>query len=87
MPRCGVCGGGISLTVVPHAELCDDDIKAKPINHLRQENKMKDYNYYTVTLDKGRITYGEVMCGDCLVPLNECAHQQTEQTNKRRKVK
>ena len=46
---------------------------------------MKGYNYYTVTLDKGRITYGEVMCGDCLVPLNECSHRPTEQTNKRRK--
>ena len=28
MAKCGVCGGGISLTVVPHAELCEDDRKA-----------------------------------------------------------
>lgn len=40
MPKCGVCGGGISLTVVPHAELCDDDRKTEPINHLRQEKTM-----------------------------------------------
>jgi len=44
---------------------------------------MKNYNYYTVTLDNqkfdngitgGKISYGEVMCGDCLVPLSECVH-------------
>ena len=29
MPKCGVCGGGISLTVVPHAELCEDDRKGR----------------------------------------------------------
>ena len=28
MSRCGICGGGIALTVVPHAELCEDDRKA-----------------------------------------------------------
>ena len=28
MSKCGVCGGGIALTVVPHAELCEDDRKA-----------------------------------------------------------
>jgi hypothetical protein len=41
------------------------------------------FNYYTVTLDNrdlgngargGTLTYSPVMCGDCLVPLNECAH-------------
>lgn len=46
---------------------------------------MKGYNYYTVTLNKGRITYGEVMCGDCLVPLNECAHQTEVKPTKRGK--
>lgn len=46
MPKCGVCGGGIALTVVPHAFLCEDNVKA---------------------LRRG-------MCGDCLVPLDECSH-------------
>lgn len=46
---------------------------------------MKGYNYYTVTLDKGRITYSDVMCGDCLVPLNECAHKIEIKPTKRRK--
>lgn len=31
MSKCGVCGGGISLTVVPHAELCEDDRKAERV--------------------------------------------------------
>ena len=30
------------------------------------------WDYYTVTLDKGRISYSPVMCGDCLVPLGTC---------------
>jgi hypothetical protein len=46
MSRCGICGGGISLTVVPHAHLCDDNTKAQ----------------------------SQPMCGDCLVPINECGH-------------
>jgi hypothetical protein len=25
MPKCGVCGGGISNTLVPHGAICDDD--------------------------------------------------------------
>ena len=28
MPSCGVCGGGISNTLVPHGAICEDDIKA-----------------------------------------------------------
>ena len=46
---------------------------------------MKEYNFYTVTLDKGRITYSDVMCGDCLVPVNNCAHQSEVKPNKRGK--
>lgn len=46
-PKCGVCGGGIALTVVPHAELCEDDSKAearpyapeKTINDLVRERE------------------------------------------------
>lgn len=29
MPKCGVCGGVISLTVVPHGAICEDDRKAE----------------------------------------------------------
>ena len=28
MPKCGVCGGGIANTLVPHGAICEDDIKA-----------------------------------------------------------
>lgn len=34
MASCGVCGGTISNTVVPHGAICDDDIKAPSINDL-----------------------------------------------------
>lgn len=34
MSKCGVCGGGISLTVVPHAFRCEDDRKAPSRRHL-----------------------------------------------------
>jgi hypothetical protein len=34
MPSCGVCGGTISNTLVPHGAICDDDIKAPSINDL-----------------------------------------------------
>jgi len=26
--KCGVCGGGIALTVIPHGQICEDDRKA-----------------------------------------------------------
>lgn len=29
MPKCGVCGGGIANTLVPHGAICEDDIKAE----------------------------------------------------------
>lgn len=39
---------------------------------------MKGYNHYTVTLNaggqKGKLEYSDVMCGDCLTKLTECAH-------------
>ena len=54
-----MCGGGIALTVVPHAELCDDDVKA----------------------------LSRQMCGDCLVPIEECIHYEEIQLTKRRKQK
>ena len=28
-PKCGVCGGEISNTLVPHGAICEDDIKAE----------------------------------------------------------
>lgn len=41
MAKCGVCGGKISLTVVSHAMLCEDDVKAPPktINDIKRENE------------------------------------------------
>ena len=41
----------------------------------------KGYNYQTITLDNkqyengvtgGSITYSEIMCGDCLIPVKDC---------------
>lgn len=34
MSKCGVCGGKISNTIVPHGAICDDDIMAPSINDL-----------------------------------------------------
>lgn len=34
MSKCGVCGGTISNTIVPHGAICDDDIMAPSINDL-----------------------------------------------------
>lgn len=34
MSMCGVCGGKISNTLVPHGAICDDDVKAPSINDL-----------------------------------------------------
>jgi hypothetical protein len=54
---------------------------------------MKDYNYYTVTLNNkqlnngatgGKITYSAVMCGDCLAPLAECSHSYILRQEKRK---
>lgn len=45
MPNCGVCGGTISNTVVPHGAICDDDIMAPSINDLMKsidESDMED---------------------------------------------
>lgn len=28
-PTCGVCGGGISNTIVPHGVICEDNRKAQ----------------------------------------------------------
>lgn len=52
MSKCGVCGGGISFTVIPHAELCEDDSKAearpyapeKTINDLVREREESESN-------------------------------------------
>lgn len=32
MPKCGVCGGGIANTLVPHGAICEDDRMAGRIN-------------------------------------------------------
>lgn len=47
MSKCGVCGGKISNTVVPHGAICDDDIMAPSINDLMKamdEAEMEDEN-------------------------------------------
>lgn len=41
MSKCGVCGGTISLTMVPHAMLCDDDVKA-PVRTINDVNREKE---------------------------------------------
>lgn len=33
MPRCGVCGGSISRTVIPHGVICEDTRKANVMRH------------------------------------------------------
>jgi hypothetical protein len=47
MSRCGACGGTISNTVVPHGQICDDDIMAPSINDLMKsldESEMEEDN-------------------------------------------
>lgn len=52
MPKCGVCGGGIALTVIPHGQICEDDRKAparsympeKTINDLVKERAEDEGN-------------------------------------------
>lgn len=39
MPKCGVCGGAISRTLIPHGVICEDNRKADRVNDLRQENE------------------------------------------------
>ena len=33
MPKCGVCGGGIANTLVPHGAICEDDRKGERMTH------------------------------------------------------
>lgn len=45
MPSCGVCGGGIANTLVPHGAICEDDIKADRVGYAPEIDdlqKMKD---------------------------------------------
>ena len=37
MPKCGVCGGGIANTLVPHAVLCEDDKKADRVGYAPEK--------------------------------------------------
>jgi len=52
---------------------------------------MKNWDYYTVTLENkssgagvvgGAITYSPVICGDCLTELDTCAHGYDLRRNK-----
>lgn len=49
MSKCGACGGTISNTVVPHGQICDDDVKAPSINDLMKSLDESDdeYDYET----------------------------------------
>lgn len=33
MAKCGVCGGGIANTLVPHGAICEDDRKADRVGY------------------------------------------------------
>lgn len=33
MPSCGVCGGGISNTLIPHGAICEDDRVADRVSY------------------------------------------------------
>lgn len=46
MSKCGACGGTISNTVVPHGQICDDDIKAPSINDLMKSLDEDDDDEY-----------------------------------------
>lgn len=51
-------------------------------------NESLRWDYYTVTLDNGKITYSPVICGDCLIELEKCGHgYDLRQEKKRRKHK
>jgi hypothetical protein len=52
MPKCGLCGGTISRTLIPHGAICEDDTKANKLNDLRQENKMARKYYYSVLFNE-----------------------------------
>ena len=48
MPKCGVCGGTISRTIIPHGAICEDDRKAPAMPYapeiddlIKQEEESK----------------------------------------------
>ena len=67
MSRCGVCGGGISLTVIPHAELCEDDVKALsrqmcggclvPLDQCHHAESVRPHKKDTGQRSKRRVVY------------------------------
>ena len=74
MSKCGACGGSYSnKTLTPHAYVCDDDLAGGSRSPYSPEDETR-WDYYTVTLDKGRISYSPVICGDCLIELERCGH-------------
>ena len=45
MPSCGVCGGGITNTLVPHGAICEDDRVGGRVSYSPEVDdliKMKD---------------------------------------------
>lgn len=70
MSKCGVCGGTVSNTVVPHGAICDDDIMAPSINDLMKSLAEEEYepsdkqmnpHYFSDTskFTEGGVTYGK----------------------------
>lgn len=56
-----------------HFAMCDDDLAGGGRSSYAPDDGTR-WDYYTVTLDKGRISYSPVICGDCLIELETCGH-------------
>ena len=55
MSTCGVCGGTISNTLVPHGAICDDDIKAPSINDLMKSLAEEDEDEYDMETEEDNV--------------------------------
>ena len=74
MAMCNVCEMRIDTGLsVPHFAMCDDDLQGGSVSPYSPDDGER-WDYYTVTLDAGRISYSPVMCGDCLIELDKCGH-------------
>jgi hypothetical protein len=68
---CGVCDMRIFRD---HFSMCEDDLAGGGRSSYAPDDEKIRWDYYTVTLDKGRISYSPVICGDCLIELEQCGH-------------
>ncbi len=74
MAMCNVCERGIDTgLMVQHFAMCDDDLAGGSVSSYGPDDGER-WDYYTVTLDAGRISYSPVICGDCLIELDKCGH-------------